>query len=53
MAAMNVLAHADAIIFDLRENHAGDPGMVAFMVSYLFRQPTHINDKLATKNSQH
>jgi hypothetical protein len=44
VAAMNFLAHADAIIFDLRENHGGDPSMVAFMVSYLFQQPTHIND---------
>jgi C-terminal processing protease CtpA/Prc len=34
----------DALIFDLRENHGGDPSMVDFMVSYLFRGPTHIND---------
>jgi len=44
VAAMNFLAHADALIFDLRENHGGDPNMVDFMVSYLFRQSTHIND---------
>jgi hypothetical protein len=44
VAAMNFLAHTDALIFDLRENHGGDPDMVDFMVSYLFRQPTHIND---------
>ncbi len=44
VAAMNFLAHTDALIFDLRENHGGDPSMVDFMVSYLFRQPTHIND---------
>jgi len=44
VAAMNFLAHTDALIFDLRENHGGDPNMVDFMVSYLFRQPTHIND---------
>jgi len=34
----------DALIFDLRENHGGDPNMVDFMVSYLFQQPAHIND---------
>ncbi len=44
VAAMNFLAHTDALIFDLRENHGGDPDMVEFIVSYLFRQPTHIND---------
>jgi C-terminal processing protease CtpA/Prc len=44
VAAMNFLAHTDALIFDLRENHGGDPEMVDFIVSYLFSQPTHIND---------
>lgn len=44
VAAMNFLAHTDALIFDLRENHGGDPNMVDFMVSYLFRQSTHVND---------
>ena len=44
VAAMNFVAHTDALIFDLRENHGGDPSMVDFMVSYMFREPTHIND---------
>ena len=44
VAAMNFVAHADALIFDLRANHGGDPSMVDFMVSYLFQEPTHIND---------
>jgi Peptidase family S41/N-terminal domain of Peptidase_S41 in eukaryotic IRBP len=44
VAAMNFLAHTDALIFDLRENHGGDPEMVDFIVSYLFSRPTHIND---------
>ncbi len=44
VAAMNFLAHTDALIFDLRENHGGDPSMVDFIVSYLFRQSTHVND---------
>lgn len=44
VAAMSFMAHTDALIFDLRENHGGDPSMVDFMVSYLFREPTHIND---------
>jgi hypothetical protein len=44
VAAMNFLAHTNALIFDLRENHGGDPNMVDFIVSYLFRQSAHIND---------
>jgi hypothetical protein len=44
VAAMGFVAHADALIFDLRDNHGGNPDMVDFMVSYLFRDPTHIND---------
>jgi len=43
-AAMNFLAHADAIIFDLRDNGGGDSKMVAFISSYLFDKPTHLND---------
>jgi retinol-binding protein 3 len=43
-AAMNFLANVDAIIFDLRDNGGGDPKMVAFMCSYLFSEPTHLND---------
>ncbi len=44
IAAMNFLAHADAIIFDLRENGGGHPEMVALISSYLFDQPTHLTD---------
>jgi len=44
-AAMNFLAHTDAVIFDLRRNGGGDPAMVAFVTSYLFgSQPVHLND---------
>ena len=43
-AAMNFLAHVDAIIFDLRDNGGGDPKMVAYVCSYLFSKRTHLND---------
>lgn len=43
-AAMGFLANADALIFDLRENHGGDPAMVAYVASYLFDTRTHLND---------
>jgi hypothetical protein len=44
VAAMNFLANVDAIIFDLRENDGGDPKMIAFLSTYLFSEPTHLND---------
>ena len=44
VAAMNFLAHVDAIIFDLRENGGGDPKMIAFLSTYLFSEATHLND---------
>jgi len=44
VAAMNFLGGVDVIIFDLRENGGGDPRMVAFLSTYLFDEPTHLND---------
>lgn len=44
VAAMNFLAHADAIIIDLRENGGGHPAMVALISTYLFDKATHLND---------
>lgn len=44
VAAMNFVAHTDAVIFDLRDNGGGDPKMVAMISSYLFSKPTHLND---------
>jgi hypothetical protein len=43
-AAMNFLAHVDALIFDLRDNTGGDPRMVAWLASYLFDARTHLSD---------
>ncbi len=38
------LAHADALIFDLRDNGGGDPRMVALIATYLFDHPVHLSD---------
>jgi retinol-binding protein 3 len=51
-AAMNFLANADAVIFDLRENGGGDPKMVAFVSSYLFKDRTHLNDLWTRKTDR-
>jgi Peptidase family S41/N-terminal domain of Peptidase_S41 in eukaryotic IRBP len=40
-AAMASLNNADAIIFDLRDNHGGEPEMVAMMAAYLFDHPEY------------
>jgi hypothetical protein len=43
-SAMAKLNDADAIIFDLRDNPGGYASMVAFLATYLFDGPTHLND---------
>ncbi len=43
-AAIYFLANTDAVIIDLRENTGGEPSMVAIMCTYLFDQPTLLND---------
>jgi C-terminal processing protease CtpA/Prc len=45
-AAMSFLAGTSALIIDLRENHGGEPEMVALLVSYLYPADArvHIND---------
>ena len=42
--ALEVVADANALIVDLRENGGGSPAMVAYISSYLFDQRTHLND---------
>jgi len=44
VAAMNFLAHSDALIIDLRQNGGGSPSMIQLLCSYLFVEPTHLND---------
>lgn len=44
VAAMNLIAHTDALIIDLRNNGGGDPNTVALICSYLFDERVHLND---------
>jgi hypothetical protein len=44
VAAMNFIAHTNALIIDLRKCRGGDPDMVALISSYLFgEQRVHLN----------
>jgi len=40
-SAMSSVNHAEAIIFDLRDNRGGEPDMVALMAAYLFDHPEY------------
>jgi hypothetical protein len=44
IAAFNFVADSDALIIDLRDNHGGHAAMVTLIASYLFAEPTHLND---------
>jgi len=41
MAAMTYVNHADAVIFDLRDNRGGSPEMVQLLGAYLFDHPEY------------
>ena len=43
-AAMSFVANSDALIIDLRRNGGGEPDMIAYVLSYLFDEPQHVND---------
>lgn len=43
VAAMNFLAHVDALIIDLRQNGGGSPSMIQLLSSYFFEEPVHLN----------
>jgi hypothetical protein len=42
-AAMNFLSGADAIIFDLRRNGGGHPGMIQLLTSYLYGSGANVH----------
>jgi len=45
-AALAFLRHADAVIFDLRQNGGGAPEMIRHITSYFFDSPTHLNSMM-------
>lgn len=42
-AALRLVADAEALIIDLRQNRGGDPATVAFVCAHLFDEPTHLH----------
>ena len=42
-AAMNFLAHSDAIIIDLRQNGGGDPSLIQLLTACFLDESTHLN----------
>lgn len=46
VAAMTFLSNCDSIIFDLRKNGGGSPGMIDLLISYLYPrgERVHLND---------
>lgn len=42
IAAMNLISHTSALIFDLRHNDGGAPAMIALLASYLFDRQIHL-----------
>lgn len=42
IGAMNFVAHADALIIDLRKNHGGSSNMIDLLISYFFKERTHL-----------
>lgn len=55
IAAMRFLAHVDAIIFDLRDNHGGGGDVGPVLVDPLFPRPPHleyVRSRTAGKTSQ-
>ncbi|MDQ7797594.1 MAG: S41 family peptidase [Candidatus Edwardsbacteria bacterium] len=44
VSAMNFIANAQAVIFDLRRNGGGCPEMIQLISTYLFEGEAHLND---------
>jgi C-terminal processing protease CtpA/Prc len=43
IAAMNFLAHTDALIIDLTDNGGGSPSLIQLITTYFFEEPEHLN----------
>jgi hypothetical protein len=43
IAAMNFLAHTDALIIDLTDNGGGSPSLIQLITTYFFNEPEHLN----------
>jgi len=51
IAAMNFIADSDALVIDVRDVRGGWPPMMALICSYLFDEPTHLDDSYNRKDN--
>jgi hypothetical protein len=52
IAALNFLAHCDALIIDLRQNGGGNPSLIQLITSYFLEEPTHLNSFYIRKSDE-
>ncbi|UCD05279.1 MAG: S41 family peptidase [candidate division WOR-3 bacterium] len=52
IAAMNFLAHCDAVIFDLRLTLGGQPSMIQLLASYFFDEPVQLSSFYVRKDKR-
>lgn len=52
VAALNFLAHCDALIIDLRQNGGGSPTMIQLISSYFFDELKHLNSFYIRKTDE-
>jgi len=50
-SAMALVAHTDALIFDVRANHGGDPDSLDYLMGYFYAKPTQLTSILMTHGS--
>lgn len=50
-AAIAFVSHCKALVFDVRENYGGQPEMVQYIASFLFKDSTHLNDLYVRKSN--
>jgi hypothetical protein len=48
-SAMALLANTDAMIFDVRANHGGDPDSLDYLMGYFYAKPTELTSILITQ----
>ncbi|HEY1654270.1 MAG TPA: S41 family peptidase [Candidatus Tumulicola sp.] len=51
-AAMALVKHTDALIFDVRANHGGDPDSLDYLMGYFYAKPVELTSLLVTQDGK-